>query len=83
MKNNKLKQKWSELPWYARETVWRCAAAVATLLFLMGMSEVAYDKRQKSETAKTEKSTQLIKQNPEKYEQMKKSYLMNCKEKQK
>lgn len=83
MKNNKLKQKWNSLPWYTRDVASRFVAAVGFLLFLMAVSGVAKGNTQKEASLKIDKTTKLIQENPERYQQLRDAYLMwsNAKEK--
>lgn len=74
MKNNKLKQKWNSLPLYTRDVACRLAAAVAALLFLMGMSEVVKSGKDKKSEAKNNKTTQVVQEIPESYLQFREVY---------
>lgn len=82
MKDNKLKQKWNSLPLYTRDVVLRFFAAVGTLLFLIGMSECAHNKK-KNADAKSNKTTQVLQDVSEDYLKIKKEYINQQNQKQK
>lgn len=82
MKHNKLKAKWDSLPLYTRDVALRFAAAVGTLLFLIGMSECAHNKK-KNADAKSNTTTQVLQDVPEDYVKFREEYIKKQNQKQK
>lgn len=81
MKNNKIKKKWNSLPWYTRDVAWRLAATVGALVFLIGMSECAHNKKKNAE-AKSNKATQVLQNVPEDYIKFREEYIKQQSQKQ-
>ena len=82
MRNNKLKAKWNSLPWYTRDVAWHFAAAVGALLFLIGMSECAHNKK-KNADAKSNSTTQVLQDVPDDYIKFREGYIKEQNQKQK